>query len=130
MDNNNQGMEREKMVTQEADENTVQRYCFRIIFIISTGTFIAYGFFLASHSSTSEKIIMAFLTGLIGKILLRRVFTTNTRTDRTSSLDYILSSQEARKRINEMFAFEAHNYSHEFILKDVNKHLPLNSRQN
>ncbi|CAG8733151.1 25469_t:CDS:1, partial [Racocetra persica] len=80
-------------------------------------------------TSTVENLFIIFLTGLIGGILLKRIFITNTRTDRTSSIDYILSSQEVKKRIFEMYAFEAHNYSHEFILKDINNHLPLNSRQ-
>ncbi|CAG8738148.1 21661_t:CDS:1 [Cetraspora pellucida] len=143
MDNNNQEMEEEEMAIQEADEKNMQvnakytkicyaqQCCFRMIFLISICSFISLGFCLASIEipSAIDKIFIAFLSGLVGSILLKRVFLTNTRTDRTSSIDYILSSQEVKERIIEMYAFEAHDYSYEFILKDVNKHLPLNSRQ-
>ncbi|RIB01673.1 hypothetical protein C2G38_2127054 [Gigaspora rosea] len=99
--------------------------------LTSTTGFVALAFFLASSniSGTTIHLFLVFLSGLIGSILLRRVFSTNTRIDRTSSIDYMLSSQEIKEKIIEMFAFEAHDYSHEFILKDVNKHIPLNSRQ-
>ncbi|RIB25958.1 hypothetical protein C2G38_2030598 [Gigaspora rosea] len=137
---------------------TAQRFCFRIIFFVSICIFLAGGFFQASYMGSSIQMnslttflsgliggffqasymgssiqmnsLTTFLSGLIGNIILKRIFLTNTRTDRTSSLDYILSSQEAKERIIEMFTFEMHDYSHELILKEVNKHLPLNSRQN
>ncbi|KAF0562320.1 hypothetical protein F8M41_000088 [Gigaspora margarita] len=144
IDNNNQERERDRMSEQEAGENNIppnakytnivsaQRCCFQIIFLVSVGIFIAVGFFLASSktSSQAKNLFLTFLSGLVGNIILRRVFLTNTRTDRTSSIDYILSSQETKERIIEMFTFEKHYYSHEFILTDVNKHLPLNTRQN
>ncbi|CAG8586652.1 20058_t:CDS:2 [Gigaspora rosea] len=140
MGNDNHGREYEKKTEQEDDETnaeytkiaTAQRFCFRIIFFVSICIFLAGGFFQASYMGSSIQMnsLTTFLSGLIGNIILNRIFLTNTRTDRTSSLDYILSSQEAKERIIEMFTFEMHDYSHELILKEVNKHLPLNSRQN
>ncbi|KAF0530833.1 hypothetical protein F8M41_011999 [Gigaspora margarita] len=144
IDNDNQERKRERMFEQEADEKnllmnakyikivTIQHFCFQIIFLVSTGIYITVGFFLASSKTSTQvkNLFLTFLSGLIGNILLKRIFLTNTRTDRTSSLDYILSSQDTKERILEMFTFETHYYSHEFILKNVNKHLPLNSRQN
>ncbi|KAF0525836.1 hypothetical protein F8M41_014327 [Gigaspora margarita] len=143
MNNNNQGMNREEAVIEETEEENTQlnakdnkilfaqQCCFRIIFLTSTTGFIGLAFFLASSniSGTTINLLIVFLSGLIGSILLRRVFSTNTRIDRTSSIDYMLSSRKIKEKIIEMFTFEAHNYSHGFILKDVNKHSPLNSRQ-
>ncbi|CAG8677140.1 30645_t:CDS:2 [Racocetra persica] len=122
MGNNIHEAVREEIIIHEADEKNMQlnaKYT-KIVFAQQSSS---------ETSNTINSILLAFLSGLVGSILLKRVFLTNTRTDRTSSIDYFLSSQEVKDRIIEMFAFEAHDYSHEFILKDVNKHLPLNSRQ-
>ncbi|CAG8468290.1 24624_t:CDS:2 [Gigaspora rosea] len=104
------------MSEQEAGENDIppnakytkivsaQRYCFQIIFLVSVGIFTAVGFFLAS-SKTSSQV-------------------------KKSLFNFFEWTVETKERIIEMFTFENHYYSHEFILKDVNKHLPLNTRQN
>ncbi|CAG8820153.1 20499_t:CDS:2, partial [Cetraspora pellucida] len=94
MDNNNQEMEEEETAIQEVDEKSMQ--------VNAKSS--------SEIPSTIHSIFIAFLSGLVGSILLKRVFLTNTRTDRTSSIDYILSSQEVKERIIEMFAFEAHDY--------------------
>jgi len=107
------------------------RYAFQIIFLVSSGSFVTLGFFLASSDTlnTATIFFIVTLSGLTGKMLLMRIFSTNTRTDRTSSLDYILSSSKTKQRIDEMFIFSSHVYCCEFILSNVDENLPLNSRQ-
>ncbi|CAG8559675.1 636_t:CDS:2 [Racocetra fulgida] len=125
MDNDHQELESEETVMEEDDEKNTQlnaqntkfvseqQFCFRILFLVSIGIFISLGFFLASSNTSNSYVnkFKAILSSLIGSILLKRIFLTNIRTDRTSSLDYALSTQKVKERINEMFAFEAHYYT-------------------
>ncbi|CAG8741289.1 6807_t:CDS:2 [Gigaspora margarita] len=110
-------MDREEAVIEETEEENTQlnakdtkiffaqQCCCRIIFLTSTTGFVGLAFFLASSniSGTTINLLIVFLSGLIGSILLRRVFSTNTRIDRTSSIDYMLSSQEIKEKIIEIW---------------------------